>query len=74
MIDLVIDRQLTEETHGGQLPLHASAKMTARLMPQIGLEVEAMEYLGCSHFGRGERQRAGWRNGHEPKAIASAVG
>src|SRR5688572_18406199 len=46
----------------------------ARYMLQVAIEAEATAFLGREHYRRGARQRAGWRNGYEPKQVQSEAG
>jgi putative transposase len=46
----------------------------ARYMLQVAIEAEATAFLGRAHYGRGGRQRIGWRNGYEPKQVQSEAG
>lgn len=43
-------------------------------MIQVAVEEEVTEFLGRTHYKRGERSRFGWRNGYEPKTIKTANG
>jgi transposase-like protein len=40
----------------------------------VAIESEATAFLGREHYRRGERQRAGWRNGYEPKHVQTEAG
>jgi len=46
----------------------------ARYMLQVAIEAEATAFLGREHYRRGARQRAGWRNGYEPKHVQTEAG
>jgi transposase-like protein len=46
----------------------------ARYMLQVAIEAEATAFLGREHYRRGARQRAGWRNGSEPKHVQTEAG
>jgi transposase-like protein len=46
----------------------------ARYMLQVAVEAEATAFLGRAHYRRGARERAGWRNGYEPKQVQSEAG
>src|SRR5262249_4610562 len=46
----------------------------ARYMLQVAIEAEATAFLGREHYRRGTRQRAGWRNGYEPKHVQTEAG
>jgi transposase-like protein len=46
----------------------------ARYMLQVAIEAEATAFLGREHYGRGARQRVGWRNGYESKHVQSEAG
>jgi len=43
-------------------------------MLQVAIEAEATAFLGRGHYRRGERTRAGWRNGYEPKGVQTEAG
>jgi transposase-like protein len=43
-------------------------------MLQVAIEAEATTFLGRGHYRRGERARAGWRNGYEPKRMQTEGG
>ena len=61
----VTDRDLAEV-------LEDVARLGARLILQTALEVEVTEFLGRDRYARGERTRAGHRNGYAP-TTGSAV-
>lgn len=46
----------------------------ARYMLQVAIEAEATAFLGREQYRRGARQRAGWRNGYEPKQVQTEAG
>jgi transposase-like protein len=70
-----IDAMLTG--HGAaeaETPMRGFVQQVARYMLQVGIEAEATAFLGRDHYRRGDRLRAGWRNGYEPKQIQSEAG
>jgi hypothetical protein len=50
------------------------ARLGARLLLQTALEVEVTEFLGRDRYARGERARAGHRNGHAELTVKSTAG
>ncbi len=46
----------------------------ARYILQVSIEEEATAFLGRGHYRRGQRTRAGWRNGYEPKGVQTESG
>jgi len=57
-----------------ETPMRGFVQQVARYMLQVGIEAEATAFLGRDHYCRGDRRRAGWRNGYEPKQIQSEAG
>jgi transposase-like protein len=55
-------------------PMEGFVRATARYMLQVAIEAEATTFLGRGHYRRGERARAGWRNGYEPKRMQTEGG
>ncbi|MFQ5852197.1 MAG: transposase, partial [Candidatus Binatia bacterium] len=58
----------------GETPMEGFVQATARYMLQVAIEAEATAFLGRGHYRRGERMRAGWRNGYEPKQVQTEAG
>ncbi len=50
------------------------ARLGARLVLQAALEAEVTEFLGRERYARGERARAGSRNGHHPVTVKTTAG
>ena len=46
------------------LVLEQVARLSVRLVIQAAVEAEVTEFLGRERYARGERERAGYRNGH----------
>ena len=57
-----------------QAPMQGFVRSLARYILQVSIEEEASEFLGRGHYRRGERLRAGWRNGYEPKGVQTESG
>jgi transposase-like protein len=55
-------------------PMAGFVSRLARYMLQVAMEAEATGFLGRGHYRRGDRQRAGWRNGYEPKQVQTEAG
>lgn len=55
-------------------PMRGFVQHLARYMLQVGIEAEATAFLGRDHYRRGDRLRAGWRNGYEPKRLQTEAG
>lgn len=68
------NRIITEGVSGNESLLDALARAGARYTLQLAIEQEVTEYLGRSHYQRGERAREGYRNGYEPKRLLTAQG
>jgi putative transposase len=62
-----IDRDLGEV-------LEEVARLSVRLVLQSALEAEVTEFLGRERYGRGERARAGHRNGYSPLTVKTTAG
>jgi hypothetical protein len=58
-----IDQLFATDRDLGEV-LEDVARLGARLLLQTALEVEVTEFLGRDRYARGERARAGHRNGH----------
>jgi putative transposase len=50
------------------------ARAAVRLVFQTALEAEVTEFLGRERYARGERKRAGSRNGYSPMSIKTTAG
>jgi putative transposase len=50
------------------------ARAAVRLVFQTALEAEVTEFLGRERYARGERERAGSRNGYSPMSIKTTAG
>lgn len=50
------------------------ARLGARLILQTALEAEVTEFLGRDRYARGERARAGSRNGHSDLTVKTTAG
>lgn len=61
------DRDLTEV-------LEDVARLGARLILQSALEAEVTEFLGRERYARGDRDRAGYRNGSAPMTVKTTRG
>ena len=56
-------------------PMDGFVRTTARYMLQVAIEADASAFLGrIGAVGRGERARAGRRNGYEPKGVQTEAG
>jgi transposase-like protein len=66
--------ELLQRGRGEGLPLSEFIRTAARCCLQEAVEQEVTDYLGRGHYQRGARQRAGYRNGYEPKHFPSAEG
>lgn len=70
-----VDHLLQGEGQSGALPpMDGFVRATAQYMPQVAIEAEATAFLGRGRYRLGERQRLGWRNGYEPKAVQTEAG
>ena len=54
--------------------LEEVARSSVRLVFQSALEAEVTEFLGRDRYARGERARAGLRNGYSPTTIKTTAG
>jgi putative transposase len=50
------------------------ARLAVRLVMQSALEAEVTEFLGRDRYARGERERAGSRNGYTPMSVKTTAG
>ncbi len=68
--------ELIAATTTGSLADHFEelARLAVRLAFQSVLEAEVTEFLGRDRYQRGERERAGSRNGYSPTTIKSTAG
>jgi transposase-like protein len=73
--------EIERTLHGGEAiagspepPMVGFVGRLARYMLQVAIEAEATAFLGREHYRRGTRQRAGWRNGYEPKHVQTEAG
>lgn len=62
------------QAEGMAHPLDAFLRQGARFLLQKALEVEMDDFLGRAHYQRGQRRRAGWRNGYELCSLKSPMG
>ena len=58
----------------GVTPLQGFVRSAAQYMLQVAIEAEATAFLGRGHYRRGERLRAGWRNGYGAKQVQTEAG
>lgn len=67
-----------DELFGSEQPLgevmEQVARLGVRLLMQVAIEAEVTEFLGRERYQRGERARAGSRNGHCPTTIKTTAG
>jgi hypothetical protein len=68
-----IDQLLTTDRDLGEV-LEDVARLGARLLLQTALEAEVIEFLGRGRYARGERTRAGYRNGHTELTVKTTAG
>ncbi len=68
-----IDELFSSERELGTV-LEEVARLGVRLLMQTALEAEVCEFLGRERYARGERARAGSRNGYGPLTIKSTAG
>jgi transposase-like protein len=50
------------------------ARLGARLILQTAVEAEVTEFLGRDRYARGDRDRAGHRNGYQPTTVKTTAG
>jgi putative transposase len=63
-----IDQLFAADRDLGEV-LEDVARLGARLLLQAALEAEVAAFLGRECYARGERARAGHRNGHQPVTV-----
>jgi transposase-like protein len=68
-----IDELFASEQELGQV-LEQVARLSVRLVMQAALEAEVTEFLGRDRYVRGERDRAGYRNGHAELQVKTTAG
>jgi putative transposase len=68
-----IDQLFTTDRDLGET-LEEVARLGARLLLQTALEAEVTEFLGRDRYARGERARAGHRNGHAELTVKTTAG
>jgi putative transposase len=56
------------------LVLEEVARLSVRLVMQAALEAEVSEFLGRERYARGDRERAGYRNGHAELQVKATAG
>ena len=72
-IRVQIDELFASEQDLGQV-LEQVARLSVRLVVQAALEAEVSEFLGRDRYARGERVRAGYRNGHTELTVKTTAG
>jgi putative transposase len=72
-IRVQIDELFASEQDLGQV-LEQVARLSVRLVVQAALEAEVSEFLGRDRYARGERDRAGYRNGHTELTVKTTAG
>ena len=68
-----IDELFASQQDLGQV-LEQVARLSVRLVMQTALEAEVSEFLGRERYARGERDRAGYRNGHAELQVKTTAG
>jgi putative transposase len=68
-----IDELFASQQDLGQV-LKQVARLSVRLVMQAALEAEISEFLGRDRYARGERERAGYRNGHAELTVKTTAG
>jgi transposase-like protein len=68
-----IDELFASEQDLGQV-LEQVARLSVRLVIQAAVEAEVTEFLGRDRYVRGERERAGYRNGHAELTVKTTAG
>jgi transposase-like protein len=68
-----IDELFASDQELGQV-LEEVARLSVRLVMQAALEAEVTEFLGRDRYVRGERERAGYRNGHAELTVKTTAG
>jgi putative transposase len=72
-IRVQIDELFASEQDLGQV-LEQVAGLSVRLVVLAALEAEVSEFLGRDRYARGERVRAGYRNGHTELTVKTTAG
>jgi transposase-like protein len=68
-----IDELFASQQDLGQV-LEEVARLSVRLVMQAALEAEVSEFLGRERYARGDRERAGYRNGHAELTVKTTAG
>jgi putative transposase len=68
-----IDELFASKQDLGQV-LEEVARLSVRLVMQAAVEAEVSEFLGRDRYARGDRERAGYRNGHAELTVKSTAG
>jgi putative transposase len=68
-----IDQLFASQQDLGQV-LEEVARLSVRLVMQAAVEAEVTEFLGRDRYARGERERAGYRNGHAELTVKTTAG
>jgi putative transposase len=68
-----IDELFASESQLSEV-LEEVARLGVRLLMQTAIEAEVTEFLGRERYARGERERAGSRNGYCPATIRTTAG
>jgi transposase-like protein len=68
-----IDELFASNQELGQV-LEQVARLSVRLVMQAAVEAEVTEFLGRARYVRGERERAGYRNGHAELTVKTTAG
>jgi putative transposase len=72
-IRVQIDELFASKQDLGQV-LEQVARLSVRLVMQAALEAEVTEFLGRERYVRGDRDRAGYRNGHAELQVKTTAG
>jgi putative transposase len=67
-----IDELFASQQDLGQV-LEQVARLSVRLVMQAALEAEISQFLGRDRYARGERERAGYRNGHAELTVKTTA-
>lgn len=68
-----IDELFASEQDLGEV-LEQVARLSVRLVVQAAVEAEVSEFLGRDRYQRGDRDRAGYRNGHAEFTVKTTAG
>jgi len=68
-----IDELFASEQGLGEV-LEQVARLSVRLVIQAAVEAEVTEFLGRDRYARGDRERAGYRNGHTELTVKTTAG